>query len=180
MINIMFEDLEPLLTSIVRRELAFNSGQTVFHQGDPVRQVFFVTDGMVHLIRHLASGAPLVLQRARSGTILAEASLYSAKYHCDATAVTGATAWAISKKELLNRLAQSPKLGMAFIRRLANELQLARFQAEVLSIRRVAARLDAWIEWNGEVPPKGEWVSLAAELAVSPEALYREMSRRRL
>jgi hypothetical protein len=46
-------------------------------------------------------------------------------------------------------------------------------------MKTVAARLDAWIEWNGELPPKGEWISLAAELAVSPEALYREIGRRR-
>jgi CRP-like cAMP-binding protein len=179
MISIMFEELEPLLSGLARREHDFEAGQTVFRQGDPVRQVFFVTAGMVHLVRHLASGAPLVLQRAGSGTILAEASLHSAKYHCDATAVTGARAWAISKKELLNRLAQNAELGMAFIRRLANELQHARFHAEVLSIKTVAARLNAWVEWNGEMPPKGEWVGLAAELGVSPEALYREMASRR-
>jgi len=179
MISIMFEEMEPLFDRVARHELAFKAGQTLFHPGDPVRQVFFVTDGMVHLVRHLASGAPLVLQRAGPGTILAEASLYSAKYHCDATAVTEARAWAISKRELLNRLTLSPELGMAFIRRLANELQHARFHAEVLSIRTVAARLDAWIEWNGEMPPKGDWVGFAAELGVSPEALYREMARRR-
>ena len=32
---------------------------------------------------------------------------------------------------------------------------------------------------NGEMPPKGEWVGLAAELGVTPEALYREMANRR-
>ena len=65
------------------------------------------------------------------------------------------------------------------MRRLAGELQHARFHAEVLSIRTVAARLDAWVEWNGEMPPKGEWVGLAAELGVTPEALYREIASRR-
>ncbi len=179
MISIMFEELAPLLEGLTRRELEFEAGQAVFHQGDAVRQVFFIAGGLVHLVRHLASGAPLVLQRAGPGTILAEASLYSAKYHCDATPVTDAKAWAISKKELLDRLSESPKLGLAFVRRLATELQHARFHAEVLSIRTVAARLDAWIEWNGEIPPKGEWVDLAAELGVSPEALYREMATRR-
>ena len=179
MISIMFEELGPLLGGLARREYVFTAGQTVFRRGDPVRRIYFVTAGIVHLVRHLASGAPLVLQRSGAGTILAEASLYSAEYHCDATAMTEARAWAVSKQELLNRLARSPELGMAFIRRLADELQHARFHAELLSIRTVGARLDAWIEWNGEMPPKGEWVGLAAELGVSPEALYREMANRR-
>jgi CRP-like cAMP-binding protein len=179
MISIMFEDLDLLLGGIARRERAFKLGEIVFRRGDPVRQVFFVTRGIVHLVRHQATGAPLVLQRAGPGTILAEASLYSAKYHCDATATADAAAWAVPKKELLDRLARSPELGMAFVRRLASDLQHARFHAEVLSIKTVAARLDAWLEWNGEIPPKGEWMGLAAELGVSPEALYREMAKRR-
>ncbi len=179
MIAIMFEELEPFLSGVTRRVVAVEPGQTVFHRGDQVRRVFFVTGGVIHLVRHQASGAPLVLQRAGSGTILAEASLFSARYHCDATGVTRASAWAISKKELLNRLAQNPQLGMALIRRLAHELQYARFHAEVLSMKMVSARLDAWIDWSGRMPPKGEWVGLAAELGVSPEALYREMARRR-
>lgn len=179
MIAIMFEELEPLLKRVARRVVAFKLGQTVFHQGDPVRQVFFVTAGTINLVRHQASGAPLVLQRAGSGTILAEASLYSARYHCDATAVTKVSTLAISKKELLNRLAQNPGLAMAFIKRLAHELQHARFHAEVLSIKTVSARLDAWTEWSGGMPPKGEWGRLAAELGISPEALYREIARRR-
>ncbi|SFI57623.1 hypothetical protein SAMN05216525_110176 [Bradyrhizobium sp. Gha] len=67
-------------------------------------------------------------------------------------------------------------LGATLLRLPAHGLQHSRFQ---LSMKTVAARLDAWIEWNGKLPPKGEWVSLAAELAVSPEALYREIGRRR-
>jgi hypothetical protein len=29
------------------------------------------------------------------------------------------------------------------------------------------------------LPPKGEWKSVAEQIGVSPEALYRELSRRR-
>lgn len=179
MISIMFEDVGPLLTSIPRRELGFEPGQTIFRQGGPVRRMFFVTSGAIHLVRHQMSGAPLILQRAEAGSMLAEASLYSAKYHCDATAVVQASAWTISKLELLDCIARNPDLGMAFIKRLARELQDARFRAEILSMKTVAARLSAWIEWSGRMPPKGGWVDLAAELSVSPEALYRELARRR-
>lgn len=160
MIAIMFEELQPILDCVARRELSFAPGQTVFHQGNPVRQVFIVTTGTIQLVRHQASGAPLILQRAGPGAMLAEASLDSARYHCGATAVTKASAPATSKQELLNRLAQNPELGITFIKRLAHELQYARFHAEVLSIKTVSARLDAWIEWNGAMPPKGEWVDL--------------------
>jgi CRP-like cAMP-binding protein len=64
---------------------------------------------------------------------------------------------------------------------LAHELQRARLHAEILSIRTVAKRLDAWLATRGgDAPHRGEWKTAANEIGVSPEALYREMARRRL
>lgn len=179
MIAIMFDDLEPFLQDLARRELAYAADEAVFRQGDPVRQLFFVTAGAVHLVRHQESGAPIVLQRAGPGAILAEASLYSDTYHCDAVAVAKSALWAVSKPALLARMEQRPALAAALIRRFAHELQHARFHAELLSMKTVAARLDAWLGWHGALPPRGEWMRLAAELGVSPEALYREIAKRR-
>ncbi len=179
MIRIMFEDLEPQLSSTDRREQAFRPGQPLFHRGDPVRHIYLVVSGMVHLVRHLRTGSPLVIQRAGGGSIVAEASLYSAKYHCDALAMADTKTWAISKSAFLSRLAEDPILATALVKRLTSEVQHARFHAEILSIKTVSGRLDAWLEWNGTPPPKGEWTRLAAELGVSAEALYREMARRR-
>ena len=135
--------------------------------------------GLVHLIRHQPTGAVLVLQRASAGGMIAEASLFSGKYHCDAVAVVPTTVWSVAKSEMLAKMAADPNVGLALVKRLAHGLQQCRFHVEVLSMKTVADRLDAWIEWNGGLPPRGGWVDLAAELAVSPEALYREIGRRR-
>jgi CRP/FNR family transcriptional regulator, dissimilatory nitrate respiration regulator len=177
MIAIMFDDLLPLLGDLPRREVMVEPGQSVFRQGNSVRSLFFVTAGTVDLVRHQASGAPLVIQRAGPGAILAEASLDSATYHCDAVALSKSCLWSVSKRELLRRMAKNPELALTFIRRLAHELQNARFHAELLSMKTVAARLDAWLGWRGRLPPKGDWRGLAAELGVSPEALYREIAK---
>jgi CRP-like cAMP-binding protein len=179
MIVIMFEDVEPRIVGIPKQDFTFTAAQTVFRRGDPVRQVYFVTSGAIHLVRHLPNGAPIVIQHGGPGTLLAEASLHSARYHCDAVAVTPAKAWALSKTQLLRRLDDDAELGVVLTRRLAAELQQARFHAELLSLKTVSLRLDAWREWHGKVPAKGEWNRLAAELGVSAEALYREMARRR-
>lgn len=179
MIAIMLDDLQPLLASLARRELAVDPGASVFLQGDSVRHVFFVCGGEIHLVRHQKSGASLVLQRAGPGAMLAEASLYSDKYHCDAIVIAKASLLAISKRDFLKRMGDSSELALAIIRRLAQELQQARLHAEILSMKTVAARLDAWLGWRGVLPPKGEWLRLAAELGVSPEAIYREIAKRR-
>jgi len=178
MIAIMFEDLAPLLGGLAGRDLALESGRTLFRQDDPVREVFFVSAGVVHLVRHRPDGAPLILQRAGPGAILAEASLASARYHCDAVVAAQARLRAVAKADLVRRIAERPETSLALIRRLAHELQTARFQAELLAMKTVGARLDAWIGWHGALPPKGQWAALAAELGVSPEALYRDLAKR--
>jgi len=52
--------------------------------------------------------------------------------------------------------------------------------ATAASLKTVAMRLDGWLAMNeGGVPPKGRWREVAAEIGVSPEALYRELAKRR-
>lgn len=63
---------------------------------------------------------------------------------------------------------------------LSREVRNARQRAEILSLRTVADRLDAWLAENGDMPEKGLWKNVAEEIGASPEALYREIARRRL
>jgi CRP-like cAMP-binding protein len=82
--------------------------------------------------------------------------------------------------EFRRYLRSSPEFADVWIRHLAHELQIARLHAEILSLRTVAERLDACVGWRGGVlPQKGEWRTIAHEIGVSPEALYRELAKRR-
>jgi len=56
---------------------------------------------------------------------------------------------------------------------------MARVRAEIRSLPTVAARLDVWLAEGNELPSKGHWQTVAAELSVTREALYRELARRR-
>jgi CRP/FNR family transcriptional regulator, dissimilatory nitrate respiration regulator len=180
MIAIMLADLKLQLHDFQGQELTFAPGQYLFHLGDVVTVFHFIEEGLVHLIRHQTDGSALVLQRAGAGSILAEASLYSDEYHCDAVVQTQTRLLALPKKQITARLATSPVFAEAWARHLAQEVQRARLQAEILSLHTVAARLDAWIAWNdGRIPGKGEWKAIADQIGVSPEALYRELARRR-
>jgi len=142
--------------------------------------IHLIEEGVVQLIRHQTDGSALVLQRASAGSILAEASLYSQKYHCDEVAQTPTRLLALPKKEITAHLATSPAFSEAWARHLAHEVQKARLQAEILSLQTVAARLNAWFAWNDvSIPEKGEWKAIAGQIGVSPEALYRELAKRR-
>jgi CRP-like cAMP-binding protein len=178
MIAIMFAEIDRFLAGLPRRDFTFRTGEVVFRLGDPIDRLHFVTSGTINLVRHQSGGAPIILQRVQPGAVLAEASLYSERYHCDAVAITEARTWALAKEQLLLRLTSNAEFGQAWAQRLAHELQRARFQVEVVAMNKVAERLDAWIAAYGPMPPKGEWVRLAAEIGVTPEALYREIAKR--
>lgn len=180
MIAIMSFALESHLRAAPGYTRSFAQGQFLFHLGDKVNVIHFIEEGAVHLIRHPADGAVLVLQRAGPSSIVAEASLYSDAYHCDAVAQAPTRSFAVSKKEIKARFAASPAFAQAWARHLAHEVQRTRLQAEILSLQTVAARLDAWIAWkDGRVPVKGESRAIASQIGVSAEALYRELGKRR-
>lgn len=179
MIEIMSDNLVDVLKPYVREQLELPSGGYLFHLGDRVSRLFIVDEGVVELTRYQEDGSQLVLQRAGSGEVLAEASVYSRRYHCDAVAIEPTRALAIPKPAFKSAL-ETASVARLWTMHLARETQRARFRAELLGRRTVASRLDGWLDWEGnDLPPKGQWKDLARELAVSPEALYREISRRK-
>lgn len=180
MIIIMLRSIEPYLTGSRSRQRRFESGEPVFHRGDPVADMHFVLKGSIHLVRYQSDGSALILQRAEPGSILAEASLYSGTYHCDAVACGAAETRVFAKTSLKKLLVRSPEFSNFWANYLAQELQRTRLRSEILSLKTVAARLDAWIAWNGgNSPEKGNWKFVAGQIGVSPEALYREIANRR-
>lgn len=179
MIAIMSDDLLELLGTLEGRERSLLAGEILFHQGEPVATVFIVLDGEIELRRHQEDGRVLVLQRAGAGALVAEASLFSERYHCDAVATAGTRLRVVPRQRLRGRLRSDPELAEALASHLAREIQRLRFRSELLSPPKVASRLEAWELWHGALPPRGEWKQLAQQIGVSPEALYREMAKRR-
>ena len=171
----LFDQLHRLTPS----EREFTSGAHLFRRGDEVSVLHLVVAGEAHLVRHRADGGTLVLQRALANMVLAEASVFSNRYHCDCVAVVPTHTLAVARSAVRTLLAVDPGFAEAWALHLAHELQATRLRAEILSLRTVAERLDAWIAWNGDaVPPRGTRRAVASEIGTSPEALYRELARR--
>jgi len=181
MIAIMSGPYESVFRALGARERALAAGRTLFRRDDRVVSVHAVLAGEIRLVRHRSDGGILVLLRAREGALLAEASLFAARYHCDAVAAGPARVLAVGRDALKARLAADPDLAAVFAATLAREVQGARLRAELLAMRTVAERLEGWLAWNdGTLPARGGWRDLAGEIGVTPEALYREIARRRV
>ena len=155
------------------------AGQTAFRTGDRVRVMYLVVEGGVDLVRYTASGTSLILNRVSPGNVLAEASAYSEQYHCDGLASTKTRLRSLSVSQFLERVHSSADIAHFWAAQLARELQNARMQSEIRSLKTVAERLDAWLGLPNKLPLRGKMQDLAHVLGVSREALYRELARRR-
>jgi len=180
MIAIMSGSLFERLLKLADREQRLAAGSALFRLGDPVLSLFLVTAGELRLVRALPDGFQLTLQRASSASILAEASLFADRYHCDALAAEESAVRAVPVAKAKAALENDPALTSALLAHLAAEVHRTRMRAEMLSLKSVAMRVDAWMAFNdGILPPRGCWHLVASEIGVTPEAFYRELARRR-
>lgn len=172
--------LTAALTPLIGREMSSAAGTTLFQQGGQVEHLYLVLSGCLHLVRYGEDGGAAVMQRATAGAVLAESSIFSETYHCDGIVVADANLGRASMADVRRAVAGDQALAQTLMRHLAGEVQRTRARVEILSRRTVAERLDGWLVFNGpQLPARGSWRTIAEDIGVSPEALYRELSRRR-
>jgi len=179
MITIMSNQLYHSLKKLAVQTVSISRGEYLFHQGDLVNSLYLVEDGQLTLMRNQENGGTLLLNRTQAGAIVAEASLYSDHYHCSCIGEAASRLLQLPRSAILRKLSESAEISMLWSAYLANELQNSRYRSELLTMNKVSERLIGWIEWNGQLPPKGSWKNLAAELGITPEALYREIKKQR-
>lgn len=161
-----------------------DSGVTLFSRGDPVRHLFAVIEGEIHLQRVVADGTRVTLQKAGGGESFAEASLFSDQYHCDAIAEQPTTLEVYEKNAVLERLREQPDIDQALLAHLARQVMELRGRLELRNIRRAEDRLLAWLnlrlaEGETVVRLDGPLRNLDGELGLTQESLYRAIARLR-
>ena len=177
--------LPPSLTALLPKQMHplcvgayYKKHQTLFLTGERPHWMFFVVSGEVTLERTELQGEPVVLQRTRLGFV-SEASLKVAKYHCDALAIVDTTVIKVPAKELAVVLEQDPDFASRWIDMLNSEVKRLRFHCERLSLKSVKAKVLHLINTegkNGKYKVTSGLKSLAGELGVTHEALYRTLA----
>lgn len=180
MITIMTRRFIQHISDIPHRKRHFAAGEHIVEMDDPVDRYFVVAAGLVHLFRMQHDGGMVILQRAGVGAVVAEASLFSDSYHCSVMAVTPTNLLIYPRAAVRQLLDDDPAVARALCVHMADEVRHARRRAEILALRKVSARLEAWLTWNhGVLPDRGAWHHVADEIGISKEALYRELAKRR-
>ena len=175
-----FDRLEQACPSAVTRSIALEPGQTLFRQGDDPPGLPFVIDGQIDLLRHTETGQRVRIHAARSGETFAEASIFAEHCHCDAVAAGPSHLRLLPKRSVLGALQTHPGLGQVFSLHLAQSLMTARRLLELRAINplteRVLARLSDLADATGALARETSLISIAADLDVTPPALYRTIA----
>jgi CRP/FNR family transcriptional regulator, dissimilatory nitrate respiration regulator len=163
-------------------ERSLKAGETLFRQGTRTVGLYEIINGKVRLARVDRSGREAVLHSASVGETIAEASLFSATYHCDAIATTNAVVRLYPKAAILAEFKRNPKAAEAFMAMLARQVMNMRTSLEQRNIHSARDRIRHYLAVN--LGPDGRSVTLpgtlkdlAANLGLTHEALYRTLAR---
>lgn len=174
------KDWMPTGVRAAAKDRELKAGEVLFRLGDKTIGLCEVMAGRVRLARFDRSGHEVVLHVAGAGETLAEASLFSPQYHCDAIASTKATVRVYPKREVLAAFERNPKAARAFSAALAHQVMDLRTRIEQRNIRSARERVRHFLTLNAKARRifelRGTLKDLAAELGLTHEALYRTLA----
>lgn len=176
-----FPELMELLPSGLRavcQEATASKGARLFTEGKVPKWMFYVTDGEIALIRNGVNGETAYLQRQRRGFV-AEASLLSDHYHCNANALLNSSLIKVPIPALKDWLDKDAQFSLRWIRMLSTEVRRTRMQNERLALPTIRARLLHLLNTGNQgtvFQVQGSLKLMAQELGVSHEALYRGLA----
>jgi CRP/FNR family transcriptional regulator, dissimilatory nitrate respiration regulator len=169
-----------LIAGIAPRLRKVEGGTHVFRQGHKPREIFRLLTGRIRLLRITEPGAEIVMHEVRAGELFAEASLFSAQYHCDAVALEDSTLLSYPKNELVKRFADDSQALWEFTGMLAKRVQALRGNLALRQIRsapeRVMQAIRVRCDSAGKWAPEGTLKQFAEEVGLTHEALYRALA----
>jgi CRP/FNR family transcriptional regulator, dissimilatory nitrate respiration regulator len=155
------------------------AGSVLFRVGERPCWMFYVRTGEVLMWRVTASGSSVILQRTTRG-FLAEASLTNAAYYCEAVCRTDCVLDVFPVTALRAAIDANEASRWAWMELLGTKVQHQHARMERLTLKTVRDRLAHLLisecGADGAYELRGTRTDLAAELGVTPAALYRELA----
>ena len=172
----LFENL------LVGRKKLLSQGETLFQQGDAIKNIYVVCQGKLKLARCSVDGNPVTLQLAEAGEILAEASLFHQNYHCMAQVESqSAELRCFDRHALIAALAESPDASMSLLQVFAQQIRRQRTLLEIRNIRSASERIYTYLlleaNANKQVVLPLSLKDTSHQLGLAHETFYRALKR---
>lgn len=144
----------------------------LFHQDEATSGMYRVVRGSVTLQRMGSGGETITLYRAGAGDYFAEASVFSAAYHCDAICTESGQVQKFAKADILATLRDTPAFSEGFARLLAVQVQQYRAHITLLAIPSAKERVLSAVQAGYLQTTVSE---LATRINLTQEACYRAL-----
>jgi CRP-like cAMP-binding protein len=171
----------PGVLLLAARSCQYDANAYVFHRGQPVQAVYQIQAGRLLLRRDEANGESITLQTAGPGDFIAEASLFTSRYHCDAFCPEACQLLVLPAKTVLTCLQSESSFALDWIRLLSQQLTRSRAREERLSLRspreRILHCLRLESDDQGVFILPGRLMQWARTLGMTHETLYRTLAR---
>lgn len=169
---------EAVTSRVRRREVA--DREIIFLEGDPADSIYYVESGCVKLVIHPQDDKRLTLYRALQGDVFVEDHLMLDTYNVTAIADQDTVLQYVSKQLILSDVQSRPEIAMRYIKCLGERYYSLRVSYERLGITSAKFRvlhLLASLSPNepGPLQLAGRMKSLADDLNLTPEAIYRAL-----
>ncbi|MDR2611506.1 MAG: Crp/Fnr family transcriptional regulator [Deltaproteobacteria bacterium] len=129
------EDLGALAGTLVRN--VFETGDTVFRQGDPAQSIFLIKSGRIRLSRVMENGTELILDIRKPGDYLGEYILNEMDqgfpYPVTASCVERVVTCGFSKASFEGMILRHPAIGLTVIRNMAGRISSLTERIEAMS-----------------------------------------------
>lgn len=161
-----------------KKVIKLEANQSLFIQGAKPEWLYFLETGEVCLTRCGLAGESCTLQRIFRG-FLAEASLFSEHYHCDAYCTQNSCLTAFPIEAFREQLGEDD-FYQTWIQVLSKEIKRLRNQNERLSLKRAPDKVLHYLQSeteSGLLKLEGSKKDWAAELGLSHESLYRTLKQ---
>jgi CRP-like cAMP-binding protein len=170
----------PHIANVVPTMRRVAAAAALFRQGEPTFGLFRLVSGRLTLVRMTPAGTQVPMHSVRPGELFAEASIFSARYHCDAIATSACVVLVYPKAELLRRLKDDAVGLWTFVAELAHRVHELRTRLEMRQIRsapeRVIQSLTLRCGASGTWKMDGTLKQFAEEIGLTHEALYRTLA----
>ncbi len=154
-------------------------GELLFEQGGEIQNMYLISHGRVKLFRHSADGEITLLHVAVAGEMIAEASLFSDHYHCNAIADRPCEIRSIRREIALKQVLDDPQGGQEVLALFSRQIRDLRGLIETRNIRSAGQRILAFLKSIADSDGKAMITfpvrDMAYKLGLAHETVYREL-----